>query len=106
GGPGGVRSWRGGPAAIGGDLSRQAIFLVVAQLVGCVDRCERTVIGDGEPDFDGRLCARGRNPCQQSADGCEMRHEPAEAKLRHLCLPLLCGVRASMPRIRSKVASL
>src|SRR5262249_21480162 len=80
---------RRGPAAISGDLGRHAIFLVIAKLLGRVDRCERTIIGDREPDLDGCLGVHARYTRQQSAGCCEMRGEPADPSVLHLVLPLL-----------------
>ena len=49
GGSGGKRFLRRRPAAIGGELGRHAIFLVVAELLGSVDRGETTVLGTASP---------------------------------------------------------
>ena len=73
GGAGGERLLPGRAAAIGGDLGLDTVLLVVAELVGRIDRRIGSVVGNGKPDLDRGLGVGIRDVCQQCADDQEIR---------------------------------
>jgi hypothetical protein len=62
---GGERLLRGRSAAVSGDLGGDTVLLVITQLVGRIDRRERSVIGNGKPDLDRGLGVRARRPGEE-----------------------------------------
>lgn len=75
---GGERLLRGRSAAVSGDLGGDTVLLVITQLVGRIDRRERSVIGNGKPDLDRGLGVRARRPGEEQPDGRKMRRKAAK----------------------------
>src|SRR5262249_576812 len=77
-----------------------SVFLVVAELVGRIDRCKGPIVGDGKPDLHGRLGAGGRRARQNQQRNCDDRQRPRHVTLRqilHLILPMSGGTFAAQP---------